>query len=138
MRAVLCAAALLSLRVAGAAGATVPTSPCRLRAGPENMVVVLARGASGDPAPYYSWKECSAILNAGKNYSTEPVSETRHAGNVTLIDIAGCNLVCLDHDAFDFPGASAVTKVDIQAARSAAVEHVVLAGVPWRPAGGAA
>ena len=39
---------------------------------------------------------------------------TKHRIRNTTSDVANCNLDCLDHDAFDFPGAANVTTVNIQ------------------------
>ena len=69
------------------------------------MVVVLA------PTPYYSWEQCNRKNSFG--FTTEPINEAKHA-HVTLLDIQRCNLDCLDHDAFNFSGASHVTVINIQ------------------------
>ena len=61
------------LQVGAAAQQQQGTEACPAGAGPEKMVVVNA------PAPYYSWEEC------GGGHATEPINETKHAGNVVLM-----------------------------------------------------
>ena len=76
---------------------------------PSSRMVVV-----NDPAQqYYSWKQCSDPRNGGKGYTTEPINEAKHAGSVTLLSIARCNLKCLGPRAFNFTGASHVTEVNI-------------------------
>lgn len=69
------------------------------------------------PTPYYSWQECNARLNArvnaGKGYRTLPAKEAK-PGTGKKLDMRNCDLDCLDFDAFQFPGASCVTMVNLE------------------------
>ena len=72
-------ALLLRLQIIIQATAFGAGAACSPRAGPEKMVVVAA------PTPYFTWEQCSDLVNAGKGYLIESINETKHAGVVTTV-----------------------------------------------------
>ena len=71
------------------------------------------------------------LAGAQQRHPTERIAaynETEH-GVVTLLNIANCNLDCLDHDAFAFAGASTVTTVDVHGNNFAELPEALLSNL---------
>ena len=106
------AVVLQAVAVAGALGPARRRTLCPPLVG-DTMVVAGAHGpgqSRGDATQlYYTLQRCNDPANGGMGHPTERIDAAKHAGVVTVVDVASCQLNCLGRDTFDFPGARTVT-----------------------------
>ena len=103
---------MLALHAVAVAGALAPAGPRALCPARTDDTVVVAHADTDGGQFYYTLRRCNVsndLANGGRNHTTEPINAAKHAGAVTLVDVANCSLSCLGRGAFDFPGAGNVT-----------------------------